>query len=74
MVIAMFFVRAESIDTRFDALVVLFMKEKALQVPEFVRVWIECGHTLSDEEGRAQTKECQFGVARKYMRLRQRAR
>jgi hypothetical protein len=55
-------------------LVVLFMKEKALQVPEFVRVWIERGHTLSDEEGRAQTKECQFGVARKCMRLRQRAR
>jgi hypothetical protein len=39
--------RAENLIACFDAWVVLSVKEKVLQVPEFMRVGIEGGHALS---------------------------
>lgn len=47
MNITIFVEQAENLIAYFDALVVLSVKEKAFQVPEFVRVWFEGGHALS---------------------------
>lgn len=46
MLVSVIVVWIQNVVTFFGALVVLFVEEKVLQLPEFVRVWVESGHAL----------------------------